>query len=136
MSHDKKLTPVVSVDAPVAAVRLMESAIPEKNDWTSNEFISLAGTVAVNLITAATVVGWVDATQAQELTKAVTAIVAAVSVISVNGVVVWKYLGGKQEVQVQKIQAQYRYAEVVAVEQVRAVEAAQYAAATTNNRRK
>lgn len=117
MSQDNELTTVVSVDAPVAAVRLMESATAEKTEWTSNEFISLAGTVAVNLITAATVVGWVDATQAQELTKAVTAIAAAVSVISVNGLVMWKYLGGKQEVQVQKIVAQYRYAEVVAVEQ-------------------
>lgn len=107
------MTDVQAVDVPVASVRMLDTAPSDKKDWTSNEFISLVGTVAVNLITAATVVGWVDASQAQELTKAVTAIVAGVSAISVNGVVVWKYINGKQTVEAQKIQAQYRYAEMV-----------------------
>jgi hypothetical protein len=118
MTTDKEVDTVISVDSPIAAVRMLDTAAGESKDWTSTEFVSLAGTVAVNLITAATVVGWVDATQAQELTKAVTTMITAVGVIVVNGLIVWKYLAGKQEVQVQKIQAQLRYAEFVAREQI------------------
>lgn len=130
--HDVDVT---AVETTAAAIRLLDTATPEKNSWTSNEFISLAGTVAVNLITAATVVGWVDATQAQELTKAVTAIAAAVSVISVNGLVFWKYIGSKQEVEVQKIQAQYRYAEAVESSRVTAAHYAQLAASKPSRRK-
>lgn len=126
----------VSVDAPVAAVRMLGTAEPEKKDWTSHEFISLVGTVAVNLITAATVVGWVDASQAQELTKAVTAIIAGATAISVNGIAVWKYINGKQQVEAQKIQAQYRYAETVEQSRMLSRQYGDSVAAAKPNRRK
>jgi hypothetical protein len=104
---------------PVEEMRMLESADNAVSvQWITPEFLSLLATVAVNLVTAATVVGWIDATQAQELAKAVSAIIAAVSVISVNGLVVWKYLAGRNELQSQKIQAQYRYLEVVASERI------------------
>jgi hypothetical protein len=104
---------------PVEEVRMLDSADNAvSGQWITPEFLSLLATVAVNLVTAATVVGWIDATQAQELAKAVSAIIAAVSVISVNGLVVWKYLAGRTELQSQKIQAQYRYLEVVASERI------------------
>jgi len=104
---------------PTEEVRMLDSADNVTGgQWLTPEFLSLCATVAVNLVTAATVIGWIDATQAQELTKAVSAIVAAVSVISVNGLVVWKYLAGRTELQAQKIQAQYRYLEVVAAERM------------------
>jgi len=92
-------------------------------EWITPEFISLAGTVTVNLITAATVVGWLDATSAQELTKATTAILTAVSAISVNGLVVWKYLSARTAVKTEQINAQYRYAEAVAIERIRSTRA-------------
>lgn len=120
MTKVDEVDTVVTVNAPVAAVRMLDTATGETKDWTSTEFVSLVGTVAVNLLTAATVVGWVDASQAQELTKAVTTIITAVGTISVNGLVVWKYLAGKHDVQVQKIQAQLRYAEFVTAEKLRA----------------
>jgi hypothetical protein len=104
---------------PVAEVRMLDSADNTgSNQWITPEFLSLLTTVAVNLVTAATVIGWIDSTQAQELAKAVSAIIAAVSAISVNGLVVWKYLAGRNELQSQKIQAQYRYLEVVASERI------------------
>jgi hypothetical protein len=104
---------------PVEEVRMLDSADNAvTGQWITPEFLSLLSTVAVNLVTAATVVGWIDATQAQELAKAAAAIIAAVSVISVNGLVVWKYLAGRTELQSQKIQAQYRYLEVVASERI------------------
>jgi len=104
---------------PVEEVRMLDSADNAvSGQWITPEFLSLLTTVAVNLVTAATAVGWIDATQAQELAKAVSAIIAAVSVISVNGLIVWKYLAGRTELQSQKIQAQYRYLEVVASERI------------------
>jgi hypothetical protein len=87
-------------------------------EWLTPEFMSLVGTVTINLITAATVVGWLDGNSAQELTKATTAILTAVSVISVNGLVVWKYLAGRTAVKTEQISAQYRYAEAIAIERM------------------
>jgi hypothetical protein len=118
MTKDNDVDTIISIDSPVAAVRMLDTAAPNLNDWVSPEFVSLAGTVAVNLVTAAAVVGWMDASQAQELTKALTTIITAVSALSVNGLIVWKYIAGKHDVQVQKIQAQMRYAEFVAREQI------------------
>lgn len=116
-----KAAETVSVDLPVSAVRMLDTADnATQKDWISPEFFSMASAIALNLITAATVVGWVDATQAQELTKAVSALIAAVSAISVNGFVVWKYLAGRTELQSQKLQAQYRYLEVAVTEQLMA----------------
>jgi hypothetical protein len=89
-------------------------------EWITPEFVSLVGTVTVNLITAATVVGWIDGASAQELTKAATAILAAVSAISVNGMIVWKYLASRAAVKAQQVAAQYRYAETIALERIRA----------------
>ena len=118
MPETREVDTIITVDAPVAAVRMLETAATGPNDWISPEFVSLAGTVAINLVTAAVIVGWMDASQAQELTKAITTIIGAVAALSVNGMIVWKYLAGKHDVQVQKIQAQLRYAEFVARENV------------------
>jgi hypothetical protein len=89
-------------------------------EWLTPEFVSLVGTVTVNLITAATVVGLLDGASAQELTKASTAIIAAVSTISVNGLVVWKYLSARAAVKTEQIAGQFRYAETIALERMRA----------------
>lgn len=85
------------------------------------EFISMVGTVVVNLATAATLLGWIDAASAQELTRATTTILTAVGTISVNGLVVWRYLASRSQVKVAQINAQYKYAEAVyAVEHLNA----------------
>jgi len=110
------------VEVKVEPLRIFgeEAAPTSAKEWIAPEFVSLVGTVTVNLITAATVVGWLDMTSAQELTKAVTAILAGVSAISVNGLVVWKYIASRAAVKTEHIAAQYRYAEIVAVERMRA----------------
>jgi hypothetical protein len=119
----KKAAPVkTSVDAAREELRVLQSAentAPE-NNWITPEFISMVSTVAVNLITAATIVGWVDVNSAQELTKAVTLITTAAGTISVNGLVVWKYLAGREAVKKESIRAKYQYMEAVAVERFRA----------------
>ena len=112
---------VKTVEASVAEEMRVFGAADENGaikEWITPEFMSLVGTVVINLITAATVVGWVDGTSAQELTKAATAILTAVSTIGVNGLIVWKYLAGRTAVKTEQISAQYRYAEAIAIERM------------------
>ena len=110
-----KLMNMVPVDTVTAAeLRVLSNTdASSKSEWVTPEFVSLVGTVAVNLLTAATVLGWLDTQSAQEITKAVTTIITAIGAISVNGIVVWKYLAGRAQVKSDQIVAQYRYAETV-----------------------
>lgn len=109
-------------DALREELRVLQSADTANTDsnWITPEFISMVSTVAVNLVTAATIVGWVDVNSAQELTKAVVAISTAAGAISVNGLIVWKYLAGREVVKKEAIRAKYQYMESVAVERLRA----------------
>ena len=112
-----------SVDTIREELRVLNSAVGDGaslQDWITPEFISMTTTVVVNLIAAATLVGWIDASQAQEISKSVTAIVAALGTVVANSLVVWKYLAGRAEVKAQQIDAQYRYMESIAVERMRA----------------
>lgn len=92
----------------------------DTKNWITPEFVSMVSTVAVNLLTAATLVGWVDAAGAQELAKAITGVVTAIGTVSVNGMIVWKYLAGRQQAQALKLEARYRVMESLAVERMRA----------------
>ena len=110
-------------EAAVAEMRVLNAVASENTPatkWITPELISMVSSVAVNLVTAATVVGWLDATDAQEITKAVSAVIAGVGTISVNALIVWKYLSGREEVEKEVVHAQYRYAETVMVERMRA----------------
>lgn len=92
---------------------------PTTKEWFTPEFISMITSVGLNLITAATVVGWIDANSAQELTKAITALGAAVGVVGANAFIIWKYLSGRQAVKTEAVRARYQYMEAVAVERMR-----------------
>lgn len=119
------MTKKISVDTTREDLRVLNAAISEntpRQDWITPEFISMATTVVVNLLAAATLIGWIDATQAQELSKAVTAVLAGVGTISANALIVWKYLASRVEVKSQQIDAQYRYMEAIAVERIRAAQ--------------
>lgn len=96
------------------------AATSTQKEWITPELVSMVSTVAVNLITAATVVGWLDVTSAQEVTKAITAVITAVGTIGVNGMIVWRYLRGREAVKTEAMRAQYQYMETVAVERLRA----------------
>ncbi len=89
-------------------------------EWITPEFISMVTAVAVNLITAATLVGWVEAQHAQELANAATAVIAGLGAVGANAIIVWKYLTTRSEVKAQQIDAQFRYMESIAIERMRA----------------
>jgi len=113
-----------SVDNVRAELRVLSELaddVPETNaSWLTPAFWTMATAAVTNLIAVAALVGWVDASEVEGLTRAVTAVVAAAQVIVVNSALVWSYIAGQNAVQLQKITARYKYMEAVAVEKLRA----------------
>lgn len=89
------------------------------NDWLTPEFWTMVVSGLANLVTVAVVFGWVSASDAESLTKAVTAIVGASQVIVINAVLVWKFIASRVAVKEALIDARFRYMEAVAVERIR-----------------
>lgn len=85
------------------------SDVNKEESWFTPAFWTTVATALGNLVTVAVLVGWVDATNAAEISKAVVAMVGAVQVIFVNTALVWKYISGKREVEVAKLQARTAY---------------------------
>lgn len=112
-----------SVDTIREELRVLNAAandgIPQ-NEWITPEFVAMVSSVVVNLLSAATLVGWVDASSAQEIAKAATAILTGVGTVVVNGLLVWKYLSGRQAIRAQMVEARYHYMETLAIEKMRA----------------
>jgi hypothetical protein len=103
---------VQAVNTKTAMMRVLETPVdtPATPDsWFTPEFVSMVSTVVVNLLTAATILGWVDARNAQELASAVTGIITALGAVSVNGLVVWKYLAGRAVAKSAEVTAKYQY---------------------------
>lgn len=88
--------------------------------WLTPTFWTTAITAVTNIVTVLVLIGWLDSTQAEGVTKALAALVGAAQVIVINSVLVWKYIAGQNQLQAQKITAKYRYMEAVAVEKLRA----------------
>ena len=88
--------------------------------WMTPEFWSVAVGAVGNLVTVGVLLGWVSLSQAEEMTKAITAVLGASQVLVLNSVLIWKYLSGRQELRAQMVDARYRYMEAVAVERLRA----------------
>lgn len=110
-----------SIDTVTADMRVLhELAKPEQETWLTPAFWTMAGAAVTNLITVAVLIGWVDAANAEGITKAATAVLGAAQVIVINSLLVWKYIAGQNAVQVEKMSARYRYMEAVAVEKLRA----------------
>jgi hypothetical protein len=74
----------------------------------------MAASAITNIITVAALVGWINSTQAQDLAKALTALIGATQVIVLNSVLVWKYLSGRQALRAKIVDAKYRYMEIIA----------------------
>jgi hypothetical protein len=113
------------IDTFTAEMRVLhELAGPTGADdtWLTPAFWTMAGVAVTNLITVAVLVGWIDATQAETLTSAAAALIGAAQVIIVNTALVWKFISGRNQVQIAKIEAKARSAEslaIMAVEQLR-----------------
>jgi hypothetical protein len=113
------------VDTLCAELRVLNSAVDETNvssglDWQTPEFWTMAGTALVNLLSVAALLGWISNTQAEELTKALTALIAATQVIVLNTALVWRYLNNRAQLRAQMMMARFDYMQAVAVERLRA----------------
>jgi hypothetical protein len=97
-----------------------DDANVDTNNWLTPEFWTMVTVAGTNIIAVGVLIGWVDSTQAEVLTKAITAIAGATQIIVLNSALVWKYLASRTELRAQMIDARYRYMEAVAVEKMRA----------------
>lgn len=95
-------------------------AVPETPvRWLTPEFWTMAIAAVTNVVTVGVLLGWVEATNAESLIKALSAVLGAAQVLVVNTALVWKYLTGRQALQAQLLAAQMHYREAVAIERLR-----------------
>lgn len=74
--------------------------------YLTTEFWAMIGGVVLNLITVLAAIGYVSATDAGELTHALTAIFGAVQALVVNGAVIWKYIQSRATVKAEALKMQ------------------------------
>lgn len=113
-----------SVETVREELRVLNAAADDANvdssNWLTPEFWTMVTVAVTNLIAVGVLIGWVDSTQAEVLTKALTAIVGATQIVVLNSALVWKFIASRTEIRAQMIDARYRYMEAVAVEKMRA----------------
>lgn len=113
-----------SVETVREELRVLNSAADDanvdQNSWLTPEFWTMAIGAIGNLVTVAVLIGWIDHSQAESLTKALTALIGATQIIVVNSALIWKYIAGRTALRAQMLTARYRYMETVAVEKLRA----------------
>lgn len=99
-----------------------ELGVDEKqltDNWLTPEFWTMATAVVTNVLTVAALLGFVNVSDVESLTKSLTTIITATELVVVNAVLVWKYLAGRQKLRAQMISARYHMMETVAVERMR-----------------
>jgi hypothetical protein len=120
MATQKKTSvDTIREDMRVLNAAATDVAAADVTNWLTPEFWTMAGTALANLVAVAVMIGWVDQTQAQDITKAVSALVGATQVLVLNTVLVWKYLTQRQEIKVQAMRAKYDYITAVTIEKMR-----------------
>lgn len=81
----------------------------KKESWFTPAFWTTVATAMGNLVTVAVLVGWLDASNAADVSKAVVALVGAVEVIFVNTALVWKYISDRRDVEVEQLRTKTAY---------------------------
>ena len=113
-----------SVETVREELRVLNAAADDANvdsgNWLTPEFWTMAVGALTNLVAVAVLIGCVDQSQAETLTKAITAIIGATQIVVLNSALIWKYIAGRTEIRANMIAARYRYMEAVAVEKMRA----------------
>lgn len=113
-----------SIDTVREELRVLNAAADDANiepaNWLTPEFWAMAVGSVTNLIAVAALIGWIDSSQVETLTKAITAVLGATQIIVINSALIWKFIAGRTQVRAQMIDARYRYMSAVAVEKMRA----------------
>lgn len=117
---------VKKVDAVREELRVLNAAATEDADtgnllnWLTPDFWTMVTAAATNVIAVLVLVGWIQASQVQGVTQAVTALIGATQIIVVNSALVWKYLSGREQLRAKIVESQYQYMSMVACEKLRA----------------
>jgi hypothetical protein len=64
-------------------------------------------------------VGWITQSDAETLTKALTAVVGSSQLVVINSALIWRYITSRTEVKNTAVIAKYSYMGTVAAEQMR-----------------
>lgn len=89
------------------------------SDWSSPEFWTMVAAAVTNLATVAVVMGWLSASDAESVTKALSALIGAGQVIVVNALLVWRFISSRVQVKQSLIAARYNYMAAVTTERMR-----------------
>jgi len=89
------------------------------SDWSSPEFWTMVAAAVTNLATVAVVMGWLSASDAESVTKALSALIGAGQVIVVNALLVWRFISSRVQVKQSRIAARYNYMAAVTTERMR-----------------
>lgn len=107
-----------------AEMRLLNAeadAVPgvSLTDWSTPEFWTMVVSSITNLVTVAVVLGWLSSTDAETVTKALSALIGAGQVILVNGLLVWRFISARAQVKQAMVTARYNYMAAVTTERMR-----------------
>jgi hypothetical protein len=95
------------------------NAIDADTTWLTPEFWTMTAGAVSNLITVAVLVGWITQSDAETLTKALTAVVGSSQLVVINSALIWRYITSRTEVKNTAVIAKYSYMGTVAAEQMR-----------------
>jgi hypothetical protein len=95
-------------------------AADDTNSWLTPEFWTMAAGAVSNLVMVAVMIGWINTSDAETITKALTALLGATQVVVLNSALIWKYISGRTQIRAKMIDARFRYMEAIAVEKLRA----------------
>lgn len=89
------------------------------SDWASPEFWTMVAAAVTNLVTVAVIMGWLSSSDAESITKALSALIGAGQVIVVNALLVWRFISSRVQVKQALIAARYNYMAAVTTERMR-----------------
>lgn len=100
--------------------------------YLTTEFWAMIGGVLINLITVLAAIGYVSATDANELTSALTTMFGALQALVVNGLVIWKYIQSRTTVKAEAVRMQLQLTAMsMQMQSNRAIEQMRIAAGNT-----
>jgi hypothetical protein len=115
----KKSVTTLTEELRVMSDAVEAQAVTETDRWLTPDFWTMVGSGVTNLVAVAALLGWLDRSNVEGVTAALTALVGAVQVVIVNSLLVWKYLSGRAEFRARMTEIRYQTASMLAVEKMR-----------------
>lgn len=119
-----------AVDAPVLEARIfgdVEDRIKDLDKLARHEFWAMAAVALTNLVSVAAVMGWIDSSGVETLTKSITAVIGGAEIIVLNAIILYRYFTNVQETKREMVRARIDLAHAqfqaqMQIQQMRALE--------------